>query len=66
MRTAKNYLLCCAGILATFYPTVAWCNEPVPSQPVGGKIDWLFDYAEGKRLSESTGKPLWVVFRCER
>lgn len=37
--------------------------EPVP---VDGKIDWVYQYEEGKRLARETGKPLFVVFRCER
>jgi len=30
------------------------------------KIDWVYDYEKGKQLSEETGKPMFVVFRCER
>jgi hypothetical protein len=26
---------------------------------------WLKDYEEGRRLARETGKPLFVVFRCE-
>ena len=36
------------------------------STPVSGKIDWVFDYAKGQALSRSSGKPMFVVFRCER
>ena len=36
------------------------------AQPVDGKIQWVFDYELGKQLSETTGKPMFVVFRCER
>lgn len=38
----------------------------VPSQPVDGKISWIYDYEEGKKLAQATGKPLFVVIRCER
>jgi hypothetical protein len=38
----------------------------VPPQPVDGSISWVYRYAEGKRLARATGKPLFVVFRCER
>lgn len=38
----------------------------VPPQPIESRIAWVYDYAEGKRIAEATGKPLWVVFRCER
>jgi hypothetical protein len=37
--------------------------EPVP---VSGKVKWIYDYAEGKELARSNGKPMFVVFRCER
>lgn len=41
--------------------------EPViPPSPVSGKIHWVYSYAEGKELGRKTGKPLFVVFRCER
>ncbi len=34
--------------------------------PVTGKIQWVYSYAEGQTLARQTGKPLFVVFRCER
>ena len=40
--------------------------ESIPAQPVDGKIRWVFDYAEGKRLAQAALKPMFVVFRCER
>lgn len=40
--------------------------EKPEATPVAGKINWVFDYAEGQRLSKSTSKPMFVVFRCER
>lgn len=33
---------------------------------IGGKIDWVYDYEQGQRLSRESGKPMFVVFRCER
>lgn len=44
----------------------AWAREKPQPQPVDGKIKWVFDYEKGKRLSRETGKPMFVVFRCER
>jgi len=41
-------------------------TEPIPSQPVDGTIHWVYRYAEGQKLARETGKPLFVVFRCER
>ena len=37
-----------------------------PANPISGKIDWVYDYTEGQKLSQETGKPMFVVFRCER
>jgi hypothetical protein len=39
---------------------------PIPATPVEGKIQWVYDYAEGRKLARETGKPMFVVFRCER
>ena len=40
---------------------------PKPAvSPVEGNIHWVYDYAEGQKLSKETGKPMFVVFRCER
>ena len=40
--------------------------EKIPTQPVDGKIRWIYSYAEGKRLAQASFKPMFVVFRCER
>ena len=40
--------------------------EKPESVEVSGKIDWVYDYQKGMKLSESTGRPMFVVFRCER
>jgi hypothetical protein len=34
--------------------------------PVTGKIEWVYSYEEGQKLARQTGKPMFVVFRCER
>ena len=44
---------------------VSAADKPAP-QAIDGNIKWVFDYADGKRLSRDTGKPMFVVFRCER
>ena len=41
-------------------------GDVIPPQPVEGKIKWVYGYDEGKKLARETGKPLFVVFRCER
>jgi len=38
----------------------------VPSVEVSGKVRWVYDYEQGKQLARQNGKPLFVVFRCER
>lgn len=52
-----------AALLAVAQPAFAQKPEP---QKVSGRIDWVYDYEQGKLLSESTGKPMFVVIRCER
>nr|WP_148618845.1 hypothetical protein [Mariniblastus fucicola] len=31
-----------------------------------GTIEWVYDYEKGQELSQESGKPMFVVFRCER
>lgn len=40
--------------------------EKPETVPLSGKVKWVYDYEEGKRLSRELGKPMFVVFRCER
>ncbi len=40
-------------------------QKPEP-QKLDGNIDWVYDYDAGRLLSKTTGKPMFVVFRCER
>ncbi len=44
----------------------AWAVDKPELLPISGKINWVFDYEEGKQLSRTSGKPMFVVFRCER
>lgn len=43
----------------------AFGQAPEPTE-VDGKIDWVFNYKDGKALSREMDKPMFVVFRCER
>lgn len=52
--------------LAIAFSSSALAQEKPESQKIGGKIEWVYDYEEGKRKSGTTGKPMFVVFRCER
>ena len=40
--------------------------SPIPVAPVSGGIEWIYDYAKGRDLAGQSGKPVFVVFRCER
>lgn len=40
--------------------------ETIPPKPVEGKIAWVYSYEEGKKEAGRSGKPVFVVFRCER
>ena len=48
-----------------FAATPVFGQKPEP-QKVDGKINWVYDYEQGKLLSKSSGKPMFVVIRCER
>lgn len=52
-------------IVMLVLPAVAWSQKPEPDR-ISGKIRWVFDYEQAKQLSQDTGKPMFVVFRCER
>ena len=41
-------------------------SETIQPDPVDGKIKWVYRYEDGKQEARRTGKPLFVVFRCER
>jgi len=54
-----------AIISALFAQDTSAQDKPVAT-PVEGKIEWVFDLAEGQKISKATGKPIFIVFRCER
>lgn len=51
--------------LAVLSTATAFAQKPEP-QELDGNIDWVYDYDAGKLLSKTSGKPMFVVFRCER
>lgn len=71
MKTRLRGQSSIAAIIAAWISALAWMTNslaveiPKP-QPVDGKIKWVYDYEDGKRLSKESGKPMFVVFRCER
>lgn len=63
VRRALPALLGVAVLLLTLSTQAE--EKPAPD-PVGGKIRWVYDYQRGQLASRETGKPMFVVFRCER
>lgn len=46
---------------------VSLSGRPVAySQEATGAISWRTDYEPARREAKQSGKPLFVVFRCER
>ena len=69
MRNARVIVLAVLAVSAFAVRMTAAEAEPIasiPSTPVTGKIQWVLNYSEGQKLARETGKPLLVVFRCER
>ena len=52
-------------LIAAIRPGLAHADE-IPAQSIDGTIEWVYGYDKGKSLARKTGKPLFVVFRCER
>ncbi|MBY0522012.1 MAG: hypothetical protein K2R98_01350 [Gemmataceae bacterium] len=49
-------VLCTVGLFALSAP-----NEKLPTP-----VKWEEDFDEARELARKSGKPLFVVFRCER
>jgi hypothetical protein len=64
-RLQKHLLRLSLLGLAMVIPTGLRAAE-IPTVEVSGKIRWVYDYEQGKRLARQNGKPMFVVFRCER
>ncbi|MBI4660809.1 MAG: hypothetical protein HY735_18385 [Verrucomicrobia bacterium] len=67
MNRKSYYILFIASpmLLVSIFATG---TEEVETKPISvtGKIHWIFGYDQGQKLARETGKPMWVVFRCER
>ena len=63
LRSCLPMAIGVVGVLSAL--SVRAVEKPEP-QPLGGKIQWVYDYEQGKHASRETGKPMFVVFRCER
>ena len=64
-RSRLNFISSLAIIVSSLVVAPVGAAEIAPV-PVTGKVEWVYDYAEGKELARSNGKPMFVVFRCER
>lgn len=60
---ARRFLWSLFATLAVVRTVTA---DDVPPKPVDGNIRWVYSYDEGRQLARDTGKPMFVVFRCER
>jgi len=60
---SRTALLTAALLAATPAPSMA--QKPAV-QKLDGLVNWIYDYEQGRQLSKRTGKPMFVVFRCER
>ena len=50
-------------LATTAVPSMA---QTPPVQKLDGLVNWVYDYEQGRKLAGQTGKPMFVVFRCER
>ena len=62
---SRTALLAAAMLVTTAAPSLAQTARP-SAQKLDGLINWVYDYEQGRRLAKRTGKPMFVVFRCER
>ena len=51
------------GLCITALTTGALAHRPAGAQ---GEAVWLTDYSAARAAARQAGKPLFVVFRCER
>ena len=66
MKTRHSSLLAIVVSAAFLWPAAAGEIEKPPRLEVDGNIKWVYDYDQAKLVSQATGKPMFVVFRCER
>ena len=65
-RMIRKGLLCAIGAAAAILTSVGADVTVIAPVPITGKIEWVYSYTDGQQLARKTGKPMFVVFRCER
>ena len=60
---SRTALLAATMLATTAVPSMA---QTPPVQKLDGLVNWVYDYEQGRQLAKRTGKPMFVVFRCER
>ena len=58
-------LICIASAIVFTTARLA-AAEAIKPVPVIGNIQWIYSYEEGQKIARESGKPIFVVFRCER
>ncbi len=66
MTTRHVSLLAIVVAASFFWPAASSAIDKPPTVEVDGNIKWVYDYDEAKLRSQASGKPMFVVFRCER
>ncbi len=62
----RLFLVICLAVSILSSSSQLARSEEVKSAPTSGNIQWIYSYAEGQKAARESGKPLFVVFRCER
>ena len=67
---SRTALLAATMLAVTAAPAPALAQSSSIQKPAAQKLDglinWVYDYEQGRRLAKQTGRPMFVVFRCER
>ncbi len=61
--------LIAATMLTATTGALIGADAPIPKpapQKIDGLVRWVYDYEQGRQLARKTGRPMFVVFRCER
>jgi hypothetical protein len=71
LRLAGAAILATFGVWLAYQRVSSWGEPPDRSAAFKGKTRgetpafWLRDHASGRELAQQTGKPIFLVIRCE-